>query len=316
MRGRAPWLLSAFVLVLPVLAQARVTLRVETTEDARAACPTEAALGERLQAANLRGSYTIHFSRAGRGFEVRIEGDDEKTMRDPSCAALGDAVVATLLVLAEGAEADANVFGADAGDAATPGTSDASAPAADAAPDEPDADAAPAATASPLEGSFGALLGLANGVGSSVAPTVALFGRIAPSSRLRLGGGVRYAFVADRVVGAGTVARTVLGGWVEACYPIYGATVRFSGCAFFAAHAITATASGFPSNGSATLPRLSVGPALEFDDASLRPISWLVRAELDVPILKEAFTISGAGPDYEAPPLGGTVFVGGKVHFP
>ena len=58
------------------------------------------------------------------------------------------------------------------------------------------------------------MLGLANGVGSSVAPTVALFGRIAPFSRLRLGGGVRYAFVADRVVGAGTVARTVLGGWV------------------------------------------------------------------------------------------------------
>ncbi|NOU30873.1 MAG: hypothetical protein HOO96_23495, partial [Polyangiaceae bacterium] len=300
MRGRAAWLLSAFVLALPVLAQARVTLRVEATDDARSACPTETALTERLQAANLRGSYTVRFARAGRGFEVRITGDDEKTMRDPSCAALGDAVVATLLVLAEGTEADANVLGSDAGDAATAETSDAAVPAADAAPDEPDAAAPSAPTGPPLEGSFGAMLGLANGVGSSVAPTVALFGRIAPFSRLRLGGGARYAFVADRVVGAGTVARTVVGGWVEACYPIYGATVRFSGCAYFAVHAITATASGFPSNGSATLPRVSVGPALEFDDASLRPVSWLVRAELDVPILREAFTISGAGPDYEA----------------
>lgn len=309
MRGRGPWLLSAFVLVLPVLAQARMTLRVESTDEARAACPTEAELTARLQAANLRGSYTVRFSRAGRGFEVRIEGDDQKTLRDPSCAALGDAVVATLLVLAEG-EPDAEAEAADAGDAETAEAASAS---PDASPEGPDARATDAAS---VEGSFGALLGLGYGVGSAVAPTVAVFARVAPFARLQLGIGGRYAFVADRVVGAGTVARTVVGGWVEACYPIYGATVRFSGCAFFAVHAITATASGFPNNGSATLPRLSVGPALEFDDASLGPVSWLVRAELDVPLLREGFIISGAGPDFEAPILGGTVFVGAKVHFP
>ncbi len=312
MRGRAPWLLSAFVLALPVLAHARVTVRVEATDDARDACPTEAALTERLQAATLRGAYTIRFARAGRGFEVRIEGDDQKTMRDPSCAALGDAVVATLLVLADGPAPDAE---APEGGVAAP------AEASDAAPDSPREDAevppAPAPpSAAPLEGSVGAMLGLAYGVGSAAAPVVAVFGRVAPFSRLRLGAGARYAFVADRVVGVGTVARTVFGGWLEACYPLYGATVRLSGCAFFAVHAITATASGFPSNGSATLPRLSAGPALEFDDAALGPISWLVRAELDVPIVRESFTISGAGPDFEAPPVGGTVFVGGKVHFP
>lgn len=312
MRGRGPWLLSVFVLALPLLAQARVSVRVESTDDARAACPSEADLTARLQAANLHGSYTVRFSRAGRGFEVRIEGDDRKTLRDPSCTALGDAVVATLLVLAEGAEPDAASPPDDAGDASpleeASATPDAALEATDAA--------ALAPSATPLEGSFGAMLGLGYGVGSAVAPAVAVFARIAPFTRLRLGIGGRYAFVADRVVGTGSVARTVVGGWVEACYPIYGATVRFSGCAFLAVHAVTATASGFERDGSATLPRISVGPALEFDDASLRPISWLVRAELDVPILRERFVISGAGPDFEPPALGGTVLVGGKVHFP
>jgi hypothetical protein len=323
MRAHGPWLLSAFVLALPLLARAEITLRVEADEGTQAACPTEDSLRERLAkaGAELRGSYTVRFTRSGRGYQVHIAGDGEKTLRDPSCAALGDAVVATLLVLAEGDATDA-----DAGAVASPMAGDADG-ARDGSPAEASTAAAvatdaaegaptPDASTLPFEVSGGALVGLAYGVGSDVAPVLALFARVAPFSRLRLGVGGRYAFAADRVVGTGTVGRTVLGGWVDACYPIYGATVRLGACAFFAFHAVTATASGFLSNGSATQARLSLGPALEFDDASLRPLSWFVRAELDIPILREAFTISGAGPDYEAPALGGSVFVGGKLHFP